>query len=282
MVLESIITPWKAERNLGEIFFIGFVYATVGLFMAFWVFRQYSSLIMVLLTVMVSVPLVYRTIKDEEEKDIVYESERKILKEHARALTMLTFLFLGFVAAFSFWYVVLPSDHIFDMYSVQTSTIDAINNRISGNVMKFDIFIQVLLNNVKVLSFCVLFAFVYGVGAIFILTWNASVVGAAIGNFIRNNLTNFAHLVGFDRFAAYLNVISLGFLRYMLHGIPEMAAYFVGGLAGGIISIAVIKHDFRLKKFENIIFDSSELITIALLMLFLAAILEVYVTPLLF
>ena len=282
MVLEGIITPWKAEKKLWEVFFIGMIYSTLALFMSVWVFRQYSSLIMVFLTVIVSVPLVYSTIKDEERKDLIIESERKLLKEHGKALLMFFILFLGFVASFSLWYVVLPSNYVFDVYSAQTSTIDAINNRISGRVTQFDIFIQVLLNNVKVLCFCVLFAFVYGVGAIFILTWNASVVGAAIGNFIRNNLTNYAHLVGFDKISAYFNIISLGILRYLFHGIPEMMAYFVGGLAGGIISIAVIRHDFRLRKFENIIFDSSELITIALVLLLIAAFMEVYITPLFF
>ena len=33
------------------------------------------------------------------------------------------------------------------------------------------------------------------------------------------------------------------------HGIIEIAAYFVGALAGGILSVAIIKHDIRTKYF---------------------------------
>ncbi|MFH2028053.1 MAG: stage II sporulation protein M, partial [Nanoarchaeota archaeon] len=110
-------------------------------------------------------------------------------------------------------------------------------------------------------------------GAIFILTWNASVIGVAIGNFARSNITNAT---------SYFHVTSLGILRYMIHGIPEIAAYFVAGLAGGIISVAVIRHHFTSKKFERILYDSTDLLIIAMVLLFIAALIEVYITPALF
>ena len=36
------------------------------------------------------------------------------------------------------------------------------------------------------MAFCLLFSLIYGSGAIFILTWNASVLGTAIGNYIKS------------------------------------------------------------------------------------------------
>ena len=59
-------------------------------------------------------------------------------------------------------------------------------------------------------------------------------------------------------------------------------AYFTAGLAGGIISVAVMRHDFGTKKFENILLDSSSLIIVSLSLLIAAALLEVYITPLIF
>ena len=70
--------------------------------------------------------------------------------------------------------------------------------------------------------------------------------------------------------------------RYMTHGVFEIAAYFVAGLAGGIISIAIIKHDFGSDKFIHVLTDSIDLIVLSLVMLVVGAIIEVYVTPVLF
>jgi uncharacterized membrane protein SpoIIM required for sporulation len=141
---------------------------------------------------------------------------------------------------------------------------------------------KIFLNNVRVVVFCVLFSFLYGAGALFILAWNASVIGAAMGYLIRTNLSSAADAVGLTAVGAYFNIVSYALMRYIIHGIPEIAAYFVAGLAGGIISIAIIKHDMGTRKFEHIILDTADLLLIALLLTFIGAILEVWVTPVFF
>jgi uncharacterized membrane protein SpoIIM required for sporulation len=130
--------------------------------------------------------------------------------------------------------------------------------------------------------FAILFSFVFGAGAIFVLAWNASVIGTAIGNFIRGNLALYSELIGLDKLGKYFHVISIGLFRYVIHGIPEILAYFVGALAGGIISVAIIKHDFGTEKFEHIVLDSADLLFISIGLLFFAAILEVWITPIIF
>ena len=72
------------------------------------------------------------------------------------------------------------------------------------------------------------------------------------------------------------------FLRYLIHGIPEISAYFTAGLAGGIISVAVIKHHFKQEKFWHVLYDSISLIILAIIILFIAALIEVFITPALF
>jgi len=274
MVLESIIDPFNAEKKPWELFFIGFVYASVAVFLSLWIFRQHASLVMVFLTVIACVPLIYNTIKLEEGKDLLIEKESTLLKEHAKALEFLIFLFLGITISLAVWYIVLPTNITQTIFSVQTKTIAEINSQITGNVIaQLGLFVKVFFNNIKVMIFCLLFSFIYGVGAIFILTWNASVISAAIGNFIRSNLSSVS---------SYFTIAPLGLLRYLLHGIPEIAAYFTAGLAGSIISIAVIRHDFGSKKFEHIILDSTDLMILSLAILFFAALIEVFITPLLF
>ena len=112
----------------------------------------------------------------------------------------------------------------------------------------------------------VIFSLIFGAGAIFILAWNASVIGAAIGIFTKSNISN----------------LPLGLARYMIHGIPEIGSYFTGALAGGIISVAIINHDVKSEKFWTILQDSLNLVIFAVVLLFVAALIEVFITPAIF
>ncbi|MBU0535405.1 MAG: stage II sporulation protein M [Nanoarchaeota archaeon] len=284
MVLESLVSPFKAEKHPIEMFFLGLIYSSVAIFISIQIFDEMAGLISVFLTVMAAIPLVYATMRFEEEKDLEDVSEIKLLKEHSKAITFLTFLFLGITISFTLWYIFLPEATVQNLFSLQIGTIKSINGGASGMAtsQNFSLFTRIFLNNLRVLLFCVLFAFFYGAGAIFILTWNASVIAVAIGTFIRTNLAEYASFLGFPLIAKHFHIFSLGLLRYLLHGIPEIVAYFVGGLAGGIISMALIKKDFRSERFERILLDVADLVVISILILVIAGLMEVFITPIFF
>jgi uncharacterized membrane protein SpoIIM required for sporulation len=282
MVIESLINPAKAEGRPWEMFFLGLLYASIAVFLSLWIFKDYSSLVMVFLTVFASIPVVYSLIAMEEEKDVRATSEKSLLKEHSKALAVLIFLFLGYVVAFSMWFVLLPQETVQNMFNVQLETIRSINAGVVGFSVGSDFVMQIFSNNIKVMIFCIMFAFLFGAGAIFILTWNASVIAAAVGSFVRNNVSNYTQYAGLGKLTGYFHVGTIGLMKYMVHGIPEILAYFAAGLAGGIISVAVIKHEFGSDRFKKIVFDSLDLLVIAIVVLFLAALMEVFITPILF
>jgi uncharacterized membrane protein SpoIIM required for sporulation len=134
----------------------------------------------------------------------------------------------------------------------------------------------ILVNNLKVLTFCILFSFLYGAGAVFILTWNASVIAAAIGHLVRESISK----VSDNLVSAYFQAIPLSFARYMTHGIFEMMAYFFGGIAGGLISAAVIRHRMKSNEFVDFMTDSVNLIIVACLLLIIGGLIEISVSPL--
>ncbi|MCD4760241.1 stage II sporulation protein M [archaeon] len=274
MTLESIVNPFSAVDRPLHMFFAGVIYASLAVFLSIWIFRDSASLIMVFLTVFASISLMYSTMKMEEDVSVRLKDEISILKRHAVVIRYLMFLFMGFVVAYTLWFLVLPDQMVALLFEAQMETIAAINANVVGLFNSSGgAFFQIFLNNFKVLLFCLFFSFFYGAGAIFILTWNASVIAAALGAFINSAVSSGMHITG---------AIPFSILRYALHGIPEIIAYIAAGLAGGIISVAMMNRDLETNKFRKIVLDVIDLSLIAILILIIAAMLEVYVTPLFF
>jgi uncharacterized membrane protein SpoIIM required for sporulation len=279
MVLESLFNPFAVKHKPWEMLIAGYLYSLIALFLAFISFRDNAGLLLVFIIVMAAIPLVYTAIKNEEEIDLQIKGEWKILKEHAKVLLFLLYFFVGVVLGLATAYVFLPSSMVVDVFSVQSQSIEAVQGNVQGGITLFGLFQGIFVNNLKVLLFCLVFSFLFGAGAIFILTWNASVVAVAIGNMIKTNLAIIASEAGSVNLFNYLSVGTFSFFRFMSHGIIEIAAYFIAGIAGSIISIAVIKHNMQEK---SVLSDSIYLVLISVGILLLAAIIEVYITPIFF
>lgn len=286
-MFELLINPARAERQPWDMFFIGAFYATISLLIVKWIFSgdpvlsKYTGILVVTFCVMFSIPFIYFSIKNEEEKDMKESGFMNLMKEHSKALVYFMFLFLGFIVAFSFWYIVFADGN--QNFRAQIETYCMINkpahfdecvseygvehvSKTTGFLTAKEKIVNIFANNIYVLIFTLFFSLVFGAGAIFILAWNASVISAAIGIFSKSDLAN----------------LPLGLIRYMIHGVPEIASYFSGALAGGIISIAIIKHDVASEKFWVILQDSLNLVIFSVVVLFIAALIEVFVTPALF
>jgi uncharacterized membrane protein SpoIIM required for sporulation len=283
MVIEQLADHYLKHLNKWRMFLVGFLFSTIAILLSLWIFFEQASLIMVFLTVLLAVPVFYHTIKREERLDEGRLPEGKLLKEHSRALSCLMFLFVGMVLSTVLWYVILPDATVLTIFQEQTNTIQRINSPAIGSFWdSLSAFQTVFLHNFRVFVLCILFAFIFGFGAIFILAWNATILGSAIGNIIRNGISLIGKDLGMNPIYSYFHIISYGLLRYSIHGIPEILAYFGAGLAGGIISIAAIRHKIYSEKFRKIVFDSSNLLILSILLLVAAGLLEVYITPLLF
>jgi len=279
MVLELLFNPFTLKKKLWQVFLTGFFYSLVGLMLAYFVFKEVSGILMVFLIVFATIPMVYITIKREEELDLKYDNEWKLLKEHTKLLVFLMILFFGITAALTLAYIFLPQQVVDTIFSLQKNAIVNVNSNVQGKITQFTLFTRIFINNVKVLFFCLVFSFLYGTGAMFILTWNASVIATAMGNLIKSKLAEATSLIGLPSISAYFSITTFSFFRYMTHGIFEIAAYFIGGLAGGIVSIALIKHNLQ----ENrVLIDSLDLVLISVGFLIVAALIEVFITPLFF
>lgn len=269
MVLESLVDSRKATGKPWEMYFIGVIYSFVGMILGFFVFKTYVSIIMVTFTVIAAVPFVRSAIIAEEEKGRI---KQHLFKEHSKIISMFTFLFLGYVTVYFIAFLLSPEKVALELFTAQLGAITEVRQAVSGNFYaQIKIFSVILANNMRVLFFCLLFSFFYGAGAIFILSWNASVMGAAIGSTIKQSLGSSA--------SSSVQAISAGLAHYFVHGIPEIVSYFVAGLAGGIISVALMRHGLKSMQFRKASKDALHLFAFACLLLVIAALIEVNISP---
>ncbi len=284
-MLEDIIHPKRTQKGPWKMFFIGLIYASLSLILVHWFFSsdpdlsKAAGMMVVLFFIMFALPYMYFIIRKEEKEDETVDGFKGVWNAHKDALYAFMWLFLGFVVAFSFWYILLQDGNLLNF---QLQTYCRINNpgditacveqyimgdsQVSGAVLKEARLLSIIENNVYVMIFTLIFSLIFGAGAIFILIWNASVIAAAIGIFTKYSLAE----------------IPLGIGRYMIHGLPEIGAYFVAALAGGIFGVGVLRHGIKDERFYKVLQHSIILLFIAILLIFIGGILEVYFTPMLF
>lgn len=284
-MLEMLINPKKAERRPWEMFFVGLFYASLAVLLVNWVFSQdtvlyqRAGILVVLFTVLFSIPFIYYTIRLEEKRITKGRGSWNLIKDHRKAIYAFLWLFLGFTIAFAVWYSLLPNT---EPFREQIETYCMINrpDNFDGCVNQYGIktsqitpqltaperLYLIFTNNMYVLLFTLVFSLIFGAGVIFILAWNASVIGAAIGIFTEYKLS----------------ALPLGVFRFFIHGIFEIGSYFIIALAGGMVSVAIIRHETGTEKFWEVLQDSLNLIILAVVILFAAALIEVFITPLLF
>ncbi|MFB6075922.1 MAG: stage II sporulation protein M [Candidatus Aenigmatarchaeota archaeon] len=164
----------------------------------------------------------------------------------------------------------------------------------------------IISNNLFVFFITFLLSFVLSAGMVFILVWNASVIGVFFGkkiaaagvnaplSFVPNLLQLPWYVVGIlmgpllskDRNSQIIfssisivvihGMMSYGIIGYMPHGILEIGSYCIAGISGFLLSRHV--EDYRKegsKEFLELSEDCFILLGIGLLMLILGGIIEV-------
>jgi ABC-type polysaccharide/polyol phosphate export permease len=120
---------------------------------------------------------------------------------------------------------------------------------------------------------CTLLSFVFSAGALFVLSWNASVVGTAVGSLI-------AKLQGAGSVAgvALAQGLTLGTVFYMLHLIPEVVAYFYASVAGAFISSAMLRYEPFSKPSNRLLALAVAFTGVAIALILLGAVIETQIS----
>jgi uncharacterized membrane protein SpoIIM required for sporulation len=298
MVLESLFDPLKVKEKPSLMATDGILLSTIALWFSFLVFPGSASVLSIAFIVIAAVPLFHRIFILQEEAELL-DKKKNFIERHFNLIAIYAWFFIGLVISFSFWYFILPAqtteiclggcfdvpsrDLAFAEQEKTLSGISALNQQLQGQATEVfnqgvfsTYFIKIFANNTGVLLLAVLSSFVYGAGALFLIGWNASVIAVKIGQGTLALLPTYAHFGDLGALAAaYLHGLfnALGFLP---HGIFELPGFFIGAIAGGIISVAMSKKAYQKKEFQIILFDALILFGWALAFVLLGALIEAY------
>ena len=266
MVLEQVFkTDWLQRRPIYSII-LGFVFTFIALGTSYIFFERDISIAMLFLITLLLLPSLIKLI-NWEEKIEKKSGASHFFKNHKSIIEIYLFLFIGIFIAYLL--IGLASGDVGEVFKQQVDVLG--NGLVEDKVVSFTAdeklgnFFGIFSENLLVALIFFILSLFYGAGAIFLIVWNASVFSAFIVMTMNNLSRGVPHALGI------LGVFSL-------HLIPEVLAFLLAAIAGGVVSRALIKEKWRSKGFSNVFKDATILLVISFVVLLVAALLEAFVS----
>lgn len=272
-----------------HIFGISFLFTLLSVFLVQHVviFRiggdNLSGMMAVLFTSLaVAYPFVRYLLQGEEREVSERWGEERLLHRHLHELVLYLSFFFGAMTAFALSsFFVSPS-----FYSIQCSILGSLNlpigqncriltegtqfltgsflgGGVTGNAAAGDLMLTIIRNNLFVMGITFIITFFITSGIIFVLAWNASVLGVWIGSISSSP----AHVALFT-------------LPYLLHAILEIGGYVLAGVAGALLSYqieALIMHEDGAEAVNRtVLMDVLILLVLAILAILAGGYVEVF------
>jgi len=269
MVLESIFPVKKVVKHPIDMFVLSVIISFASIFIANMIFPGASTGKIVTLFITVALaPAIYGVFREEEEIERE-EAEHKIHKDffdrHDEAMKIFTLLFLGIFVAIFLTAIFSPEEIVEATFGDQIREIERITSLSSGKTLgralSPEIMDIILWNNLRVMSLSFVLSFLIGVGAVVILAWNASILAIYLASFIRQGL---------------IEEFMIRTISIIPHAPIEIFGYFLAGIAGGVLSVGLIREKFMSREFLLVFRDSLLLLFLAIVSIFLGAFVEVF------
>ncbi|MCK4328137.1 MAG: stage II sporulation protein M [Candidatus Diapherotrites archaeon] len=271
-MLESLLEAEKAERAPWKMLFLAMAIGAVAIALAGMIGTgNESGHLVVAFACIAAAPLMVRVIQIEEKEDTepwLSKSEIGMLMRHGDMFAVYGLYFIGFIIVTSLFFTVFPLETMEGVFSSQVGELGAIESlRQTGQVTSPCGFMCLVENNLGVLALVLLFSFVFGAGAVYIVTWNASVVGVLIGTLARQH----AAQSGGSLIVSYLIALPYSLISLFPHGLFEVGSYLLGGLGAGMLSAALIRKDYKNKV---VIKDIATILLLAVVFVVIGAFIE--------
>ena len=277
MVLEHLISNKRLERTPALTLALAFIFVSTAVLLTYYFYNIGSSMFVIELVVMPAIPFFLRFIMHEEKEHEVEACHRhSMLRIYKPIIELYGMFFIGVALSFAFWAAALPQDVSAKMFADQRAELGLLTGAGSSQFTynKFAEFSMVFSHNLGVLALMLIFAFLYSIGAVFLLVWNASLLGIFLEGFVRELIPLFSNF-GVLAFPAAFSLGTVkGLLMVLPHGVFEIPAFFVASIAGGILSVALEHRMYRKRGFVEMIEDVGKLVILAVALLAVAAFIE--------
>ena len=274
MVLEQIFPENWLETKGRYAFLLGVIYSVVGILLAKFLFRGDPALVAVGFTSLLLLPELYKLFSIEERKESLQTkvSIRSLWRNDIDIVRIYIFLFLGILLVYSIGTILLPSFTTNTLFREQLEVRFGqgfAGNAFAGGTFSASLFFSLLSNNFLVLIACFIMALLTGDGAIFLITWNASVWGTIFGITAKNA----SLFTGGNAYLTFILIMLIVFPHMIIEGI----SYFLAAISGSVISKDVILEQFMSNRFFEVFGFNLYLLLFGLLSLLLGAFVETFV-----
>lgn len=267
-MLEHLWLKEELEDKYFHITAFGLVFTVLGGYITKLIFNFHSGLVSVFVISLIAAYPVVRYMRKEEARDekLAEKSELSLLEAHEEEIAVYISLFIGIFVGF----FILSSLMGSQFFNTQIEEIGRIRGgdfaaETLGYFLfneSFSKFTAIVLNNLSVFSVILVISFIFTAGAIFILAWNASVLGVFLSE-ISKSIYQVPYYV----------------LAYLPHGLIEISAYITAGISGALISRQV--EDFAKGKEDIGVLSSSFkdviiLIGVGIVLVLFGGVVEVY------
>jgi uncharacterized membrane protein SpoIIM required for sporulation len=271
MVLEYILS---FKENPKHLFISGFLYSTIAILLASAIFPRAPSMVVVTFMTLPSIYIFTKYFKELSLEELHSKSSWDIFRMNFKLAENYIYLFLGMSLGITVWFSVLPHEMLTNIFSEQIWNLEQLGratNLVTGAATSGDILSQIMFNNIRLVTLCCIMSFVFGAGSLFILSWNASIIGVAIGSIVyrfRTAGTEFAFFSG----------VAMGISYFTLHLIPEVLAYFYGAIAGAFISTAMMRYKPFSEQSNKLLKIAAGLFLVAIGFIVIGAFIEVFIS----
>ena len=273
MVLEHIFPEDWLERRGMYAFVLGVIYSVIGVLIASVLFPGDPALVAVAFTSLLILPELYKIFSIEERKESLEQhiTFKALWKDDIELIRIYIFLFIGILLVYSIGTMILPSFQTNTLFREQLEIRfgQGFAGQAAGGIFSSGLFYELLSNNFLVMVACFILALLTGDGAIFLITWNASVWGTIFGVTAKGA----AAFSGQNPFYLFAIVMLVVFPHMMI----EAISYFLAAISGSVISKDVILEEFASHRFFEVFGFNLYLLLFALVFLLLGALVETFV-----
>ncbi len=273
MVLEHVFPEDWLERKGRYAFVLGIIYSVIGLLIASVLFPGDPALVAVAFTSLLLLPELYKIFSIEERRESVekHVTLRGLWRDDMDIIRIYIFLFLGIILVYAVGAIAMDGMQANTLFREQLEIRfgQGFAGQAAGGIFSGDLFYELLSNNFMVMIACFILALLTGDGAIFLITWNASVWGTIFGITAKGA----ASFTGGNPFV----VFGLVMLIVFPHMIIEAMAYFLAAISGSVISKDVILEKFASHRFWEVFGFNLYLFLFALIFLVVGALVETFV-----